>query len=140
MTGISGANTPSPGGPASGGIRKEPAMAKQRRALILYAIALLLSLLVPGTFTAIAFDSGGVASGPLTSSFVLPMIIGACISLRGADAVMDFAFGMVAMVAMTPLITIQTLGFRSIVSSAMRRNAALRRILSADDAQIIYFE
>ena len=105
-----------------------------------YLLSLGLSFFVPKLYTAIAFDSGGVASGPLTSSFVLPMIIGACISLRGADAVMDFAFGMVAMVAMTPLITIQTLGFRSIVSNAMRRSAALRRILSADDAQIIYFE
>ncbi|MBO6039628.1 MAG: DUF1538 family protein, partial [Oscillospiraceae bacterium] len=82
----------------------------------------------------------GVASGPLTSSFILPMTIGACVALRGADAVMDFAFGVVALVAMTPLITIQALGFRSILSRIMRENAAIRRILSADDAQIIYFK
>ena len=104
-----------------------------------YLISLGLSFFVPKLFTAIAFDSGGVASGPLTSSFILPMTIGACVAMRGADAVLDFAFGVVALVAMTPLITIQTLGFRSILSDYMREKAAVRRILSADDAQIIYF-
>ena len=53
---------------------------------------------------------------------------------------MDYAFGVVSMVAMTPLITIQALGFRSIVSRFVREKAALRKILSADDAQIIYFQ
>ena len=104
-----------------------------------YLLSLGLSFFVSKLYTAIAFDSGGVASGPLTSSFILPMAIGACVSLRGADAVMDFAFGVVALVAMTPLITIQALGFRSILSRFMREKAAIRRILSADDAQIIYF-
>ncbi len=104
-----------------------------------YLLSLGLSFFVPKLYTAIAFDSGGVASGPLTSSFILPMTIGACVTLRGAGAVLDFAFGVVALVAMTPLITIQALGFRSIVSRAMARRAAIRRILSADDAQIIYF-
>ena len=88
----------------------------------------------------IAFDSGGVASGPLTSSFILPMMIGACVSMRGADAIMDFAFGIVAMVAMTPLITIQSLGFRSVVSDFVKEKRSVKKILSADDAQIIYFE
>ncbi len=105
-----------------------------------YLLALGLSFFVPKIYTAIAFDSGGVASGPLTSSFILPMTIGACVSVRGADAVLDYAFGVVAMVAMTPLITIQALGFRSILSRTMRENAAIRKILSADDAQIIYFK
>lgn len=104
-----------------------------------YLISLGLSFFVPKLYTAIAFDSGGVASGPLTSSFILPMTIGACVALRGSDAVLDYAFGVVALVAMTPLITIQTLGFRSILSDYMREKAAVRRILSADDAQIIYF-
>ena len=104
-----------------------------------YLLSLGLSFFVPKLYTAIAFDSGGVASGPLTSSFILPMTIGACVTLRGADAVLDFAFGVVALVAMTPLITIQALGFRSVVSAFMREKAAIRRILSADDAQIIYF-
>ena len=105
-----------------------------------YLLSLGLSFFVPRLYTAIAFDSGGVASGPLTSSFILPMTIGACVALRGADAVLDYAFGVVALVALTPLITIQALGFRAIVQSAMRERRAVRKILSADDAQIIYFE
>lgn len=73
-----------------------------------YAIALLLSFFVPKIFTAIAFDSGGVASGPMTATFLLPFAMGACVSV-GGNIVTD-AFGVVAMVAMTPLITIQVLG------------------------------
>ena len=105
-----------------------------------YLLSLGLSFFVPRLYTAIAFDSGGVASGPLTSSFILPMAIGACVAMRGADAVLDFAFGVVALVAMTPLITIQALGFRSIVSSFMRERSAVHRIMSSDDRQIIYFK
>ena len=73
-----------------------------------YAIALLLSFFVPKIFTAIAFDSGGVASGPMTATFLLPLAQGACIAV-GGNLVAD-SFGVVAMVAMTPLITIQILG------------------------------
>lgn len=73
-----------------------------------YGLALGLSFLVPKIFTAIAFDSGGVASGPMTTTFLLPFAIGAC-SAAGGSIVSD-AFGIVAMVAMTPLITIQVLG------------------------------
>ncbi len=105
-----------------------------------YLISLGLSFFVPKLYTAIAFDSGGVASGPLTSSFILPLAIGACVGLNGADNVLYSAFGVVAMVAMTPLITIQALGFRAVVSERVRRRAAMARILAADDEQIIYFE
>ena len=73
-----------------------------------YAIALILTLFVPKIFTAIAFDSGGVASGPMTATFLLPFAMGACDAI-GGNIVAD-AFGVVAMVAMTPLITIQGLG------------------------------
>ena len=73
-----------------------------------YAAALLLSFFVPKIFTAIAFDSGGVASGPMTATFLLPFAIGVCTNI-GGNVVTD-AFGVVAMVAMTPLITIETLG------------------------------
>ncbi|MBU9726101.1 DUF1538 domain-containing protein [Diplocloster modestus] len=73
-----------------------------------YAIALGLSFFVPKIFTAIAFDSGGVASGPMTATFLLPFAMGACVRV-GGNIVTD-AFGVVAMVAMTPLITIQILG------------------------------
>lgn len=105
-----------------------------------YLISLGLSFFVPKIYTAIAFDSGGVASGPLTSSFILPFAIGACVVLRGDAAVLDYAFGVVAMVAMTPLITIQALGFKSVVSVRMRDSFAMRRILEADDDQIIFFD
>lgn len=73
-----------------------------------YAIAIVLSFFVPKIFTAIAFDSGGVASGPMTATFLLPFAMGACQAV-GGNIVTD-AFGVVAMVAMTPLITIQVLG------------------------------
>ena len=73
-----------------------------------YLIALILSFFVPRTFTAIAFDSGGVASGPLTATFMLPFAMGACEALGGS--VMTDAFGLVALVAMMPLITVQVMG------------------------------
>ena len=73
-----------------------------------YAIALALTFFVPRIFTGIAFDSGGVASGPMTATFLLPLTMGACEAL-GRDVLTD-AFGVVSMVAMTPLITIQMLG------------------------------
>lgn len=73
-----------------------------------YLIALALSFVVPPTFTAIAFDSGGVASGPLTAAFMLPFAMGACSSLGGN--IMTDAFGLVALVAMMPLISVQVMG------------------------------
>ena len=106
-----------------------------------YLISLGLSFFVPKLYTAIAFDSGGVASGPLTSSFILPLAIGACVALNGGtDLVFSDAFGVVAMVAMTPLITIQVLGFKAVTSAKVRSNIIMKRILSADDEQIIYFK
>ena len=105
-----------------------------------YLISLALSFFVPPLYTAIAFDSGGVASGPLTSSFILPFAIGACSALQGQNQVLELAFGVIAMVAMTPLITIQSLGFKAVVSRLLRSNKAMKRILEADDAEIIYFE
>ena len=73
-----------------------------------YLIALVLTFFVPKIFTGIAFDSGGVASGPMTTTFLLPFAMGACEALGGN--VLTDAFGVVAMVAMTPLLTIQVLG------------------------------
>lgn len=104
-----------------------------------YFISLGLSFFVPGLYSAIAFDSGGVASGPLTSTFILPFAVGVCTVLQGADKVMTDAFGIVAMVAMTPLITIQALGFKAIVTKRVQEKIAMKRILSADDEQIISF-
>ena len=104
-----------------------------------YAISLGLSFFVPGIYTAIAFDSGGVASGPLTSSFILPFSVGACYVLQGQGKIMTDAMGIVAMVAMAPLITIQLLGFKAVMTKKLREKAALSRILRADDEQIIDF-
>ena len=104
-----------------------------------YFISLGLSLFVPRVYTAIAFDSGGVASGPMTSGFILPFAVGACVAAQGADAVLQDAFGVVAVVAMTPLITIQLLGFKGIVSERVKERRAMQRILDADDQQIINF-
>ena len=73
-----------------------------------YLTAIILSFFVPNVFTGIAFDSGGVASGPMTATFLLPFAMGACEQL-GGNVLLD-AFGIVAMVAMTPLLTIQILG------------------------------
>lgn len=104
-----------------------------------YLISLGLSFFVPKIYTAIAFDSGGVASGPLTSSFILPLAIGICYILQGGEAVLNYAFGVIAMVAMTPLITIQILGFRAVISAKVRERIVMKRIIRADDEQIIYF-
>ena len=81
-----------------------------------YAIALLLTFFVSPLFTAIAFDSGSVASGPLTATFLLPFAVGATQAIGGN--VLTDAFGIVAMVAMTPLITIQILGVVYRIKSA----------------------
>jgi len=104
-----------------------------------YFISLALSLFVPPVYTAIAFDSGGVASGPMTSGFILPFATGVCVCLQGEAAVLRDAFGVVALVAMTPLITIQLLGFKAIVSEKIAEKRAMKKILGADDQQIINF-
>ena len=104
-----------------------------------YFISLALSLFVPRVYTAIAFDSGGVASGPMTSGFILPFATGVCVSLQGEAAVLRDAFGVVALVAMAPLITIQLLGFRAIIVEKIAEHRAMKRILDADDQQIITF-
>lgn len=75
-----------------------------------YVLALGLSFFTPKIFTSIAFDSGGVASGPMTATFLLPFAMGACEAIGGPERIVSDAFGVVAMVAMTPLITIQLLG------------------------------
>lgn len=104
-----------------------------------YFISLGLSFFVPKIYTAIAFDSGGVASGPLTSSFILAFAIGACMVLQGEGKVLSDAFGIVAMVAMTPLITIQLLGFKSVISNMVKSRSRMKKIIDSDDEQIIRF-
>ena len=102
-----------------------------------YLISLGLSFFVPKIYTAIAFDSGGVASGPLTSTFILPFAIGVCVACGGN--ILSDAFGIVAMVAITPLITIQLLGFTSIFRKKFSEKLAMRKILDDKDDQIIRF-
>lgn len=75
-----------------------------------YAIAILLSFFVPKIYTAIAFDSGGVASGPMATTFMLPLAIGAATTLTGAESVLSSAYGLIGFIALTPLVTIQILG------------------------------
>ena len=98
-----------------------------------YALALALTFFVPRTFTAIAFDSGGVASGPLTATFMLPFAMGACQALGGN--VMTDAFGLVALVAMMPLITVQVMGAIYVIKS--RRTAAEPALPDFSDNEII---
>lgn len=98
-----------------------------------YVLALALSFFVPRTFTAIAFDSGGVASGPLTATFMLPFAMGACQALGGN--VMTDAFGLVALVAMMPLITVQVMGAIYVVKS--RRVSAEPALPDFGDNEVI---
>lgn len=74
-----------------------------------FMIALLMSYKVPSIFVGIAFDSGGVASGPMTATFILALAQGAATATPTADVLID-GFGIIAMVAMTPIIAIMTLG------------------------------
>ena len=93
---------------------------------------------MPKIFTAIAFDSGGVASGPMTAAFLLPFAMGACEAV-GGNIIID-AFGVVAMVAMTPLITIQVLGMVYRVKEARLQKVAAHEYISIDrygDMEII---
>jgi hypothetical protein len=94
-----------------------------------YMFALGLTFFVPKIFTGIAFDSGGVCSGPMTSTFLLPFAMGTCEG-SGGDIMID-AFGIVAMVAMTPLIIIQLMGL--IFSLKQKETAAVRIELMAKD-------
>ena len=102
-----------------------------------YLVSLALALFVPQIFTGIAFDSGGVASGPMTATFLLPLAMGACEAL-GGNLLTD-AFGIVALVAMTPLCTIQLLG----LAVRFRQRAEKRRMqarLDQMDDCMVYFD
>ena len=102
-----------------------------------YAFALILTFFVPQMFTGIAFDSGGVASGPMTATFLLPFAMGACGALEGN--IMTDAFGLVAMVAMTPLVTIQLLGLAGRVRRKLARSALRSELARAEDT-ILYYD
>ncbi len=104
-----------------------------------YIIALTLSLFVPKIFVGIAFDSGGVASGPMTSTFLLPLSIGVCQAL-GGDLMTD-AFGVVALVALTPLVAIQIMGLiYRLKTDKLQKRALMHPGLTADSDAIIDLE
>ncbi|MBQ7757819.1 MAG: DUF1538 domain-containing protein [Anaerotignum sp.] len=102
-----------------------------------YAFALILTRYVSPIFTGIAFDSGGVASGPMTATFLLPFAMGACEAVGGN--VMTDAFGIVAMVAMTPLITIQMMGFITQMKERAKQHFIAVQLNQLED-DILYFD
>lgn len=102
-----------------------------------YVISLVMTFFVPQIFTGIAFDSGGVASGPMTTTFLLPLAMGACEALGGN--VLTDAFGIVAMVAMTPLLTIQMLGLLDGLNRRVRKRRLILQLKEVEDS-IVYFE
>ena len=103
-----------------------------------YALSLAMTFFVPQLFTGIAFDSGGVASGPMTATFLLPFAMGACQAL-GGDLMAD-AFGLVAMVAMTPLLTIQLLGIATRARKAIGDRVLAARLEKVEDRVLYYDE
>jgi hypothetical protein len=102
-----------------------------------YAISLLISFFVPPLYTGVAFDSGGVASGPMTTTFLLPFAVGACFAV-GGNLLTD-AFGIVAMVAMTPLITIQVIGLYAQMKHRAQRRRTADQLSRVDDG-ILYYD
>lgn len=102
-----------------------------------YAISLVLTFFVPQIYTGIAFDSGGVASGPMTATFLLPLAMGACEAVGGN--ILTDAFGIVAMVAMTPLLTIQVLGLVGKLRSRAEKKQMQIPLTDLVDG-IIYFD
>lgn len=106
-----------------------------------YLISLILMFICPDIYTAMAFDSGGTASGPMASSFVLPMIAGITLANYGENSAVFYenAFGVIALIALTPVIAIQVLGVVENAKTARARYVMRKHVYSADDAQIIHF-
>ena len=103
-----------------------------------YAISLILAFVVSPTFTAIAFDAGGVASGPMTATFMLPLAIGICTANGGN--VMSDAFGLVTLVAMMPLITVQVMGAIALVRQKNQKSVVSYSGRFSDDETIELWE
>ncbi len=105
-----------------------------------YILCFVLSFFIPKIYTAIAFDAGGVASGPLTSSFILPIAIGLCFALNGADYILTYGFGVVSLVALSPLLSIEILGVISVFSYRIKTKYAVQQVLKENDKIIISFD
>ena len=113
-----------------------------------YVICFVLMLICPDIYVAMAFDSGGTASGPMSTSFVLPMVIGIYSVVGTAKAASSSsynlsyygnAFGVVALIALTPIIAIQLLGVYTEMKQLWRKIAARKSIAEVDDVQVIHF-
>ena len=109
-----------------------------------YMLSIILMFFCPDIYTAMAFDAGGTASGPMSVSFILPMIIGITYKRNGEIPVSDMyyerSFGVVALIALTPIITIQILGIAHNIRNAYRMRIAFDTIDDPNDAQIIHFK
>ena len=109
-----------------------------------YLLSIILMFFCPDIYTAMAFDAGGTASGPMSVSFILPMIIGITYKRNGEIPVSDIyyerSFGVVALIALTPIITIQILGIAHNIRTAYRLRSAYDTIEDPSDAQIIHFK
>jgi len=108
-----------------------------------YFIAFALTFFVPDIYSAIAFDSGGVVSGPMNTTFILPYAIGACyvLNCKGGDnnPILLYAFGTVALVALAPLISIQLIGLNATFKKRSLYKVARNRVREEYDDQIIHF-
>lgn len=104
-----------------------------------YVICFILSFFVPKIYTAIAFDAGGVASGPLTSSFILPIALGLCAKINSVDEILSYGFGIVSLVALSPLISIELLGVISRFENQRRVKTEIKKVLKEEDKIIISF-
>lgn len=85
-----------------------------------YILCIVLMFVTPKLFVGIAFDAGGVATGPVTATFIMAFIQGVAFSVEGADLIID-GFGMIAMVAMTPILTLEILGVIFAIQSKERQ-------------------
>ena len=104
-----------------------------------YILVFVSMLFSSDIFTAIAFDSGGTASGPIAVSFVLPLVIGMVYQLDNNADIYEQAFGVVSFVALTPIIAIQLLGCKQKLSQYLKLRVMRKTIFDSDDAQIIHF-
>ncbi len=104
-----------------------------------YIIALGLTFIVPKMYSAMAFDSGGVASGPMASTFVMPFCTGFCFAEKGAEYVYEDAFGCVAMIALMPLIVVQLMGLYAGIKRTIVYNNARKRFIEENDDVLISF-
>ena len=108
-----------------------------RLLLIFYLVVFVLAAFAPADFIPAAFDSGGVTTGPMTTTFLLPFAVGACEAV-GGNLLTD-AFGIVAMVAMTPLITIQVIGLYAQMKHRAQRRRRADQLSRIDDV-ILYYD